>query len=122
MFHHPYGWLPANNARDLRKHVEENSDILLTGHEHEGCAYAKEAFTGENITYLEGGVLQDIRENVSTFNVMLVELGNRRFRVEQYRSLVIFTLSISKAPGDLLFAGNYFFATRFQLITGFLGS
>jgi len=43
MFHHPYGWLPANNARDLRKHVEENSDILLTGHEHEGSAYSKEA-------------------------------------------------------------------------------
>src|SRR5437899_328004 len=35
LFHHPYNWLDANNFRSLRDTVEQTSDIVFTGHEHQ---------------------------------------------------------------------------------------
>jgi hypothetical protein len=122
MFHHPYGWLPSQNARDLRKHVEKNSDIILTGHEHEGRAYRKEAFTGENTTYLEGGVLQDTQyKNVSTFNVMLVDLQDRRFRVEQYEWSDDFYTRYFQSPWKSFVRGKLLLRNTFPISDHFLG-
>src|SRR4030095_10113103 len=85
VFHHPYAWLSTENGRTFRKYAEENSDIILTGHEHEGVAYTKQAFTGENTTHLEGGVLQDSQyRETSTFNLLLIDTTDKKFRVEQY--------------------------------------
>lgn len=36
VFHHPYGWFQPDNARAFRRAVETSSDIVLTGHEHDG--------------------------------------------------------------------------------------
>ncbi len=34
MFHHPLSWLEPNNNRHLRNILRENSNIVITGHEH----------------------------------------------------------------------------------------
>jgi len=34
MLHHPFNWLNSISSRDLRDHIEGNSDIIFTGHEH----------------------------------------------------------------------------------------
>lgn len=54
IMHHPYNWFDAENSRDLKNHVNSNSDIVLTGHEHEEGAYTTVTFSGENISYIEG--------------------------------------------------------------------
>jgi hypothetical protein len=75
LLHHPYNWLQSENARALRKHVEEASDVILTGHEHDQTYTVRSGATGETNQYIEGGVLQEPwDESVSTFNVLLVDL------------------------------------------------
>src|SRR5206468_3838299 len=39
--HHPYNWFEPENARALRKLLEESSDVILTGHEHSSSTYVK---------------------------------------------------------------------------------
>jgi hypothetical protein len=122
MFHHPYGWLPSPNAQALRKHAEENSDVILTGHEHEGNAFSKEAFNGEKTTYLEGGVLQDTQyKNVSTFNLLLIDLDQRRLKVEQYKwSGDLYTQYFQSSWKPFL-RGTLFLRNAFPISSRFLG-
>jgi len=75
ILHHPYNWFEATNARDLRNEVEATSDIILTGHEHEGDFYRRDRVTGERTEYLEGLVLQDsANPQISLFNVLVIDL------------------------------------------------
>lgn len=75
-FHHPYGWLESNNAREFKKLVESISDIVLTGHEHESGLYSREDFmSGAHTLYVEGSVLQSGKgRNESGFNVIVLNL------------------------------------------------
>ncbi|MGD9746634.1 MAG: metallophosphoesterase [Verrucomicrobiales bacterium] len=59
IFHHPYNWMPPASYRRFRAAIEETSDLILTGHEHEPDHYQKYSFTGEVNEYLEGAVLQE---------------------------------------------------------------
>lgn len=82
LLHHPYNWLQNENARALRKHVEEASDVILTGHEHDQTHTVRSGAAGEKNQYIEGGVLQESwDESVSTFNALLVDLeaGKQKF-------------------------------------------
>ncbi len=121
VFHHPYAWLSTENRRAFRKYVEENSDIILTGHEHEGVAYTKEAFTGENTTHLEGGVLQDSQyKEISTFNLLVIDTTEKKFRVEQYewkRDLYTRYLQSEWKP---FIRGKLLLRNTFQISSSFL--
>ena len=59
IFHHPYNWMPPASSRRFRAVMEESSDLILTGHEHEPNHYKKYSFHGEVNEYLEGAVLQE---------------------------------------------------------------
>lgn len=59
VFHHPYNWLAASDARKFRDQIERTSDLILTGHEHEADRYQKGRFHGERTEYLEGAVFQE---------------------------------------------------------------
>lgn len=72
--HHPFNWYWPENGRDLRTFLEDNADLILTGHEHVPGAYGKRADTGEQNEYLEGGVLQETGQpDTSSFNVVLFD-------------------------------------------------
>lgn len=81
MFHHPYGWLEPQNAREFKVFVEERSDLVLTGHEHVSDAYIKIRPNGDADTFLEGRAMWDTRETETGLNVVLVDgeakLGGR---------------------------------------------
>jgi hypothetical protein len=77
MFHHPYPWLTPENRRDFTKHVEENSDVVLTGHEHEDGASHVEQLTGESLNYIEGAAFQNPDGHVSSFSVIVCDLDNQ---------------------------------------------
>ncbi|GAH03803.1 unnamed protein product, partial [marine sediment metagenome] len=58
VFHHPYNWPNADNARLFKKNIENTTDIILTGHEHDQSHFKVIQNTGVIIDYIEGGVLQ----------------------------------------------------------------
>lgn len=81
IFHHPYNWLRADNAKAFRKRIETSSHLILTGHEHEFEFYVKTKHDGKNTNYFEGGVLNETHEpDVSSFNVLLVDSNARQQR------------------------------------------
>ncbi len=83
--HHPYNWIEANNARSLRRTLEETSDIILTGHEHESDIYKKTVQNGPALEYLEGDVFHsNYDENRSGFNLLVIDFDNSRFQVRPY--------------------------------------
>ncbi len=85
ILHHPYNWFEATNARDLRNEVEATSDIILTGHEHDGNYYHKERITGERTEYVEGAILQDPdNPQKSLFNVLVIDVDEEMQQVHTF--------------------------------------
>jgi Calcineurin-like phosphoesterase len=85
VLHHPYGWLRSDNGLAFRKHLEATSDLVLTGHEHDGSQYEKKSFTGTATSYFEGAVFDDHHDaDRSAFMSVLVDLGAQKQRVFKY--------------------------------------
>ena len=84
LMHHPYNWLQADNARELRKRIEQTADIVLTGHEHDASRRRQVLPTGEQNTYIEGGVLEESDSNRSAFNALLIDLEETKQKAACY--------------------------------------
>ena len=84
ILHHPYNWIQPDNARALKKAVETTSDLVLTGHEHEGDAYTKVASGGASTNYVEGAALQP-RGGDEGFNYLRIDPDAKAYRVHQFR-------------------------------------
>ena len=84
MFHHPYNWLEADNARAFRKHIETTSDVVLTGHEHEEDAFFSERPTGEKVEYVEGEALQFRDGGLGGFNVVTWDFDQNKHKLSQF--------------------------------------
>ncbi len=74
LLHHPFRWFESDNARSLEKHVEANTDLILTGHEHVHARYQKVSFDGHTNQYLEGAILQDLDGSDSGISAIVVDL------------------------------------------------
>lgn len=80
-FHHPYNWLnPASKA--VVRALEHNSDLILTGHEHEHdrtVKYRPESYVAT--TYIEAAALQEhFGSDESAFNVLLVDTKKGEYK------------------------------------------
>ena len=84
LFHHPYNWFVPENGRALRKVVETTSDVVLTGHEHDGDVYARVAGGGATTNYVEGAALQATGVE-NGFNYLKIDLAARTYQVHQFR-------------------------------------
>jgi hypothetical protein len=82
MFHHPYGWLNPDNSRELHKQLELISDLILTGHEHDGDSYTRLSRTGDETSYIEGAALGAANE--TGFNLVVVNLEASTNQIFQY--------------------------------------
>lgn len=83
--HHPYNWFEASNARSVMRTLEGTADVILTGHEHEGTAFAKRTNEGATVNYVEGEVLSDTSGAISGFNVVNVDLVANQYQTKVYR-------------------------------------
>jgi predicted MPP superfamily phosphohydrolase len=81
LFHHPYNWQEASQARAYRQRIEDTSDIVLTGHEHEAEVRTHSDARRELTHYVEGDVLQDNTSSRSGFNVILIDLTSQSWQV-----------------------------------------
>jgi hypothetical protein len=82
VFHHPYPWLEPNNAKALKRRVEASSDLVLTGHEHDGDSYVRSNRQGEETGYVEGCALHTT--GVTGFNLITVDLANSTYQVYRH--------------------------------------
>jgi hypothetical protein len=107
-FHHPYGWIESNNAREFKRLVETTSDIILTGHEHESGYYSREDFmTGANALYIEGSVLQSGKgRSESGFNAIVIDLNAARTKNFFFRAHSEIYIATDPNPDWLEFHRN----------------
>jgi len=85
LFHHPYNWLEANSARQFRERVEAESDIILTGHEHNGSWSKHSGERGERNQYIEAGPLQESNDPASSsFNALIVDIESKQQKYRRY--------------------------------------
>lgn len=82
VFHHPYNWMPADSYRKFKSMVEESSDLILTGHEHEADHFQKYSFKSQETNdYLEGAVFQEHdRSDRAGFHAVLIDFAIQRQR------------------------------------------
>lgn len=85
LFHHPYGWLDADNGKEFRKRIELAADVVLTGHEHDGDTHAVIRSGGDTTSYVEGGILQGKGDTPSSYNIVILDPDERKYRVLSYR-------------------------------------
>lgn len=77
VLHHPVHWFSLLDVRSgLRSRIEEVSDLVLTGHEHQNERSRRSLLGGPEIDYQAGGVLQEhgdpSRCSFTTFEVDVV--------------------------------------------------
>lgn len=84
VFHHDFNWLEPNNAREYKKIIEKNHDLILTGHEHTPN-FEKRLNNENNIDQFHGGVLQDSNEKKnSSFNFILINLDEKKVKLSKF--------------------------------------
>lgn len=75
VLHHTYNCFYPENYRILREHLENTSNIILMGHEHEPSTFAKDNLEGRITVYSEGAILQDnSNKDNSRFSVIQIDL------------------------------------------------
>lgn len=85
MMHHPYGWFHPDDAKKLIKYIENTTDIVLTGHEHETGSYTRTNFGNARLQHVEGGVLQEGPLGTSSsFNLLIVDGATARQRIVRF--------------------------------------
>lgn len=80
VFHHPDNWLDSSNAIEFRSTVEQNSDIILSGHEHHREVFFKnDPETGVSTQTIKADALQERRHPQSSgFNLIIIDLANKK--------------------------------------------
>jgi predicted MPP superfamily phosphohydrolase len=77
VFHHPYIWMNADNQRLLKAFVEKNTDVVLTGHEHEGDLERHVSIKGIGLDYLRAPAFNDPEVPKNGFQVLVVNFQNQ---------------------------------------------
>jgi hypothetical protein len=88
LLHHPYNWLEPMNARNVRRAVQNVSDVILTGHEHAPGLHQQEDEQGATSLYIEGLALQGkitVAGPQSEFHAILLDTARRERRVVSFK-------------------------------------
>lgn len=86
LMHHPFPWFEKKSRREITSRIEQISDLIFTGHEHDPDYFAVERLGYRKSRYFEGSVLQ-LRQGRSPvgFNVVAVDTSTERLQVFQFR-------------------------------------
>jgi len=107
VLHHPYNWFIPEIGRSLRRKLEQRSDIIITGHEHDHETYVRVSEDRTSTTYIEGDVLSDRNDSeISGFNLVILNLQERKRRSInfQWQSISgVYEVNTSEQPSWYLF-------------------
>ena len=85
ILHHPFAWHNQQSARKLSDHLEDTSQLIITGHSHISSKSVKDDLEGNLTEYIEGNILQDEADDESGFNVIELDLDEKIQRVYRYK-------------------------------------
>jgi predicted MPP superfamily phosphohydrolase len=77
IFHHPYNWLDANNMKHLKSFVESQTDVVLTGHEHDADVGRFVSVMGQSLDYLRAPAFSDPNTERNGFQCLIVDFDRR---------------------------------------------
>lgn len=77
VFHHPYSWFDADKVSDFKSLVNNHSDMVITGHEHDPENETVFSARGAIRDVMQGGILQSARNRESSFNIEVIDLERR---------------------------------------------
>jgi UDP-2,3-diacylglucosamine pyrophosphatase LpxH len=80
VLHHPLNWFRPNHHRKVRDFLTTHADLVLTGHEHETRGAESHEHSGQSVVVIEGGVLDEANPNRGRFNVVCIDLAERRYQ------------------------------------------
>jgi DNA replication protein DnaC len=84
VLHHPFIWFKSEDAKSLRRFLFNNSNFILTGHEHDSDTYKVIDAKGRISDYLEGGLFNREGCDQSSFNTIILDLETRTSHVIQF--------------------------------------
>ena len=85
LMHHPLNWFNQSIYRNFRTHLRQISDLIITGHEHQGnTGTVNEIESGES-AFIEGSALQsDHGATSSEYNIIIIDVDDMKM---YYRNL-----------------------------------
>lgn len=85
VMHHPLIWQSSDNAKSLTQWFQTMVDVVVTGHEHVADTFGRLTRKGDKLTFLEGGVLfDDKNESNSAFNILIVDMAANTYDMYIY--------------------------------------
>lgn len=98
LFHHSLSWFTPSteksNRKEFKRYLEENSSILIYGHEHDGEHYKNQDLeTKQETIYISGNALYDNSNNSSGFQTITIDLETKEGNIKNYhwdKTLYIF--------------------------------
>ncbi len=86
VLHHPSNWREPNHARDFKQHLENNSDMVFSGHEHSATKGVYSTTEGNNTWLIEAPALQeDNSPQKSGYNIIELNTDERKIRVQTFQ-------------------------------------
>lgn len=85
ILHHPYIWFESSNARELRRVLEDGSDIILTGHEHDFDEFTISRKSTDTTGYVEGGIFSGDKSILPSFNVIQIDPAQSKFAIVPFK-------------------------------------
>ncbi|MFY0762187.1 metallophosphoesterase [Metabacillus dongyingensis] len=85
LIHHPLHWLHPDNARPFKKMVEKNTDILLSGHEHDSTLTLVTHPNHYDTQHIEGAALQENGIENSHFNLIILDINEMSNKVIEFK-------------------------------------
>lgn len=85
VLHQPLNWFSQSMYRPFREFVRQLSDIVISGHEHQGNVGIIDEAESDKSAFVEGCVLQGRKDLLdSSFNIMAIDLTQRQFKSTQH--------------------------------------
>jgi hypothetical protein len=84
MVHHPANWMGPAAYQQFRRAVQESSDFLFTGHEHNVGGQVISPFGGSQLIHFESGPYQPANSGDSDFGILHIDLSKRLWRQESF--------------------------------------
>jgi UDP-2,3-diacylglucosamine pyrophosphatase LpxH len=73
ILHHPYNWMDVDNQRAVKKFIEHQADVALTGHEHDQSISRLTRLKGHTIDYFAAPAFSDPKVPSNGFQLLGVD-------------------------------------------------
>ncbi|MEZ6854349.1 metallophosphoesterase [Halodesulfovibrio aestuarii] len=83
--HHPMSWFSESCRKKFSRELQNYSDIIITGHEHNSDFYSVVHKSGSSVEYIEGAVLQDSgAHHHSGFNYIVISPSESKYEIHSF--------------------------------------